>query len=298
MKIAIITGATGYIGSNLCRTLLKNNWNVNVIVRKKSKYEYLEDIKDKLNIFLYNDELDKLIKYFQKVNANVVFHLASNFIVQHKSSEISGLIRSNIEFGSHILEAMSQSKTRLLINTGTSWQHYQNDNYNPVCLYAATKQAFEAIIEYYIQAENIRVITLKLFDTYGANDKRPKLINLLKKITEEKIELDMSPGEQLIDLVYIDDVINAFIKAYEYLANDVGVIYKKFGVSSGTGINLKDLISLYEQILCKETFINWGAREYRKREVLILWRSFEKLPNWKCNVGLEEGLKKISSNSI
>lgn len=292
MKDVIVTGATGFVGSHLSKKLVELGYNVHVISRPSSTYENLESVKTKIDIFEYNQNITELINYFEKVEADIVFHLASLFISEHKSDEIDGLINSNIKFGTHILEAMSKSDTYRLINTGTSWQHYKNEEYNPVNLYAATKQAFEDIIEYYVKALNFNVITLKLFDTYGENDNRGKLINLLGKFSKENKELKMSPGEQKIDLVHVDDVVDGFISAYNLIKKNE-INHDKYAVSSGQEIQLKDLIGLYEEVTGNEVMVEWGGRPYRKREVMELWRDFDKLPNWEAEISLEEGLKRL-----
>lgn len=296
MKRAIITGATGFVGSNLCKYLIENNWDVSIISRPSSDYTNITGVLNKVQIFEYDGKIEKMISFFREKDADVVFHLASLFIAEHESNQINQLVDSNIKFGLHILEAMKESSTKLLINTGTSWQHYHTNEYNPVDLYAATKQAFESLIKYYTEAESIRCITLKLFDTYGESDTRPKLINLLHKFADEKKELNMSPGEQVLDLVHVDDVVKAFVKAYEYLVEQ-GVKYKEFGVGSKSPIQLKDLIDKFELITGKRLNVIWGGRSYRNREVMKLWDSYEMLPGWSIEVNLEEGLQKYNGNS-
>lgn len=290
---AIVTGGTGFVGSNLCRSLLKKGWDVAIISQKEFGYNSIIDIKDKITVYEY-DELTNLIGFFKEFKADVVFHLASLFIAEHKVEEIDSLVESNLKFGLYIMEAMKESSTKLIVNTGTSWQHFHSNDYNPVCLYAATKEAFENLMKYYIEAENIRAVTLKLFDTYGENDTRPKLINLLNKFAREKTELKMSAGEQMLDLVHVDDVIEAFLSAYEYLNGNETIRNMSFGISSGSEIKLKDVINLYEKITGNKLNVLWGEREYRKREVMKLWRDFDVLPNWECKISLEEGLKKYS----
>ncbi len=292
-KRAILTGGTGFVGSNLSRELLKKGWDVFIISQKEFGYKNVEDIKSKLNIFEYDGNIHSLINFFKTAKADVVFHLASVFIAEHKPEDVDLLVDSNLKFGAQMLEAMKESDTKLIINTGTSWQHYSSDDYNPVCLYAATKESFEKIMEYYVQGENIRAITLKLFDTYGESDTRPKLINLLNKFSKEQTKLDMSPGDQVIDLVHVDDVVNAFIKAYEYLLKNDGVKHEKYGVSSGRELKLKELISIYEDVTGNKISVNWGGRSYRKREVMGLWRNFKKIPDWECKISIEEGLKRM-----
>lgn len=290
-KRAIVTGATGFVGSNLCRKLLNQGWEVGIIADNRFGFENIEDIKNQLSI-LEDMSLEGITNFFQDYRAHVVFHLASLFIAEHESKQVENLIDSNLKFGSYILEAMRNSDTKLIINTGTSWQHYHTNDYNPVCLYAATKEAFMDILKYYVEGEELRTITLKLFDTYGENDKRPKLINLLNKFSEEKTELNMSKGEQMLDLVHVDDVTEAFIKAFEYLSEKKELKMEEFGISSGREIKLNEVIEIFESISKKKINVNWGAKPYRKREVMKLWTNFEKLPNWECKISIEEGLEK------
>ena len=293
MKNIIVTGATGFVGSHLSKKLVELGYNVHIISRPSSTYENLESVKSKIDIFEYNQNITELINYFKEVEADIVFHLASLFISEHKLDEVDDLINSNIKFGTHVLEAMSKSETYNLINTGTSWQHYKNEEYNPVNLYAATKQAFEDIIEYYVKALDFNVITLKLFDTYAEDDNRGKLINLLGKFSKEKKKIKMSPGEQKIDLVHVDDVVVAFISAYD-LIKEKKISHKKYAVSSGKQIKLKGLIELYEKVTGNEVLVEWGGRPYREREVMELWQDFDKLPNWEVEISLQEGLRKLA----
>ena len=180
------------------------------------------------------------------------------------------------------------------MNTSTSWQHYKNEEYNPVCLYAATKQAFETIIEYYVKSNKINAITLELFDTYGVGDRRNKLFKLLSDASESGLVLHMSMGEQLIDLVYIDDVVNAYIIAASRLNEDKESSHERFSVSSGTHISLRKLVELYSEISRKKINILWGGKPYRSREVMIPSDCVEVLPNWAPCIAIVDGLLKIS----
>jgi nucleoside-diphosphate-sugar epimerase len=292
MKNIVVTGAAGFVGSNLVRFLLKKNFKIYVILRTNSDLANLADIKEEIKIFRYDNEINNLIDFFTVVKPITVFHLASNFIAEHESNQIDSLIQSNITFGLHLMEAMKVSGTKQLINAGTSWQHYNNDDYNPVCLYAATKQAFEALIEYYVQAEGLKVITLKLFDTYGENDTRPKLINLLNKFADENIELNMSPGEQFLNLVHITDVCEAFYVGSQLIDTEEYEGHHSFAVSSDRNYKLKEVIELFEVVSGKKIKVNWGGKPYRKREVMSVWDKGVKLPYWKPTLTLEEGLSR------
>ncbi|SMD34354.1 Nucleoside-diphosphate-sugar epimerase [Reichenbachiella faecimaris] len=296
MAAILVSGYTGFVGSHLVRVLVERKNDVHVIVRPESSLSD-ESWLEKISVYEYNQDIYDLADYMRNNSVEVVIHLASLFIAEHKTEDINKLIDSNIRFGTHILEAMKLADVSKIINTGTSWQHYNNLPYNPVCLYAATKEAFETLVEYYHQAKSISVITLKLFDTYGENDQRPKLINLLNKFSREGVELEMSAGEQLIDLVYIHDVIEAYQLATNRILDETKPINESFAVSSGTQISLRELVAQFEEITGKRLNIQWGKRSYREREVMIPWLNYETLPGWQPKVSLKDGLKRIFISS-
>jgi nucleoside-diphosphate-sugar epimerase len=234
-----------------------------------------------------------MISIVAQARPDVVFHLASLFLAQHEAKDVESLIQSNVLLGNQLLEAMKVNEVGRLINTSTSWQHYNNEDYNPVCLYAATKQAFETILEYYVQACSIKVITLKLFDTYGPNDPRPKLFHLLKKAATSREPLNMSAGEQLIDLVHIEDVIDAYLISAQRLLDGKVTQHESYAISSGCPLPLKNLVRLYSEVTKQNVIVNWGARPYRLREVMNTWNSGAKLAGWNPKISLECGMKLI-----
>jgi len=188
---------------------------------------------------------------------------------------------------------MAVHGVRLLVNTGTSWEHYGTPPVAPVNLYAATKQAFEAILHYYVEARGLRVVSLKLFDTYGPGDPRPKLFTLLRTVAANQEVLAMSPGEQLIDLVFIDDVIAAFVLAAERLRAEMVKGHECYAVSSGAPLKLRELVELYGRILGTPLPIEWGGRSYRQREVMVPWNTGAAVPGWHPKVALEQGIRRM-----
>jgi nucleoside-diphosphate-sugar epimerase len=290
-KRAFVTGGTGYIGSSLVKRLIDNGWTVHMIVRPGSSLDLIGPSAQRISTYQYDGTVTSLMHAFECARPNVVFHLASMFLAQHSPDDIEKLISSNLIFATQLLEAMTVSNVERLINTGTSWQHFQNKEYCPVNLYSATKQAFEDVIKYYVEFGSIRVVTLSLFDTYGPNDPRAKLIPLLWKTVLGGGCLEMSPGEQLIDLVYIDDVISAFVLAAQYIDNK-SIKMEKFGVSSNKPLKLTEIVDVFEWVAGVHVPISWGARPYRNREVMKPWSNFAQLPNWQPLVSLNEGILK------
>jgi len=293
---ALVTGATGYIGAKLCRQLLADGWQVDVLVRKTGR-PLTEELARKVGLHTYDGSAQSALDAVAVTKPNVVFHLASLFIAEHQSDQITDLINSNLLFGTHLAEACARNGVKRFINTGTSWQHYRSNEYDPVCLYAATKQAFEDILDFYADAFGIHVITLKLFDTYGPDDPRPKLVNLLVKTMKSGEALGMSPGNQVLDLVHIDDVTRAFeVCAQQLLDSDSCKPHVRYAVSSGAPLSVRQLVVMLERVSGNAINVTFGARSYREREVMYPWQSPQLLPNFTPMIDMESGLLNLISD--
>lgn len=297
MKTFLLTGATGFIGSHLLRRLTSLGWTAEILVRPASRLEVLADLRSNVRVHTHDGSTPQLVDILQDVRPNLVIHLASHFQATHAPQDVEDLIRSNILFATQLAEAMNRVGCTRLLNAGTSWQHYQGEDYNPVCLYAATKQAYEDILEYFVQAVGLRVITLTLSDTYGPCDRRRKLFSLLRSASRHRRPIAMSPGEQRLDLVYISDVLDAFQAAAERLLNDEAVGHERYTVSSGEPVRLRDVAELYERVTEASLEIVWGGRAYREREVMYPWDGGTRLPGWSPKVSLEEGIRRIESDA-
>lgn len=187
---------------------------------------------------------------------------------------------------------VAAGRTRI-VSTGTYWQHYENKDYSPVCLYAACKEAFEKILQYYVEAFGIQAITLVLFDTYGASDRRGKLFSLLYEAAVSRTPLDMTPGEQLVDLVHVDDVANAYRVAAERLMTAHGTVNDTFAIGSGSPLRLRDLVAIYSDVTGLDVPIRWGGRAYRQREVMSPWSRGHRLPGWTSKIDMGRGLRDL-----
>lgn len=284
----LITGATGFIGKNLIARL-KDVHNIHILIRPSSHYNSLQIG----HVFTFEDNVEKLTDYLKNNQISGIIHLASLYIAEHKSDQIKDLVLSNVYLGTALLEACKMAQTKWFLNTGTIWQNYQaadlSDDYNPVNLYAASKQAFMDMAKYYVETSSLRFCALKLCDTYGGNDTRRKVIALFHYISENHIHLNMSPGEQKLDLLHISDVVNGFIQLAEML-NDDEEVATEYVLTSGKQISLKDLAHLYEIENKTKLDITWGGRSYRMREVMKPYKGHV-LKKWKPMISIEEGLR-------
>lgn len=281
----LVTGATGFIGTNLTREL-----------RKKHELYILgqfEGDPEKLGLpgIVMNDDIQHLTDYIKTNEIEGIIHLASLYLTVHTPEQVKDLVSSNVYFGTAVLEAASHAGcVKWFLNTGSIWQNYnvKGSAYNPVNLYAATKQAFIDMAKYYSDVFGIRFCTLKLCDTYGPNDTRKKLFKLFKDYSESGEVLKMSPGEQKIDLIYITDIIAGFTQLAELLSGEME-LEDEYVLTSGRQIPLKELAQLFCEVSGRKLNIEWGGRPYRDREVMVPWKGTP-VPGWKAKVSVEEGI--------
>lgn len=284
----LITGATGFIGKNLLKELACK-YNIWCTRRKESEIKELKELSCQW-IFVDID-VNELYQKIKEIKPQLVLHIAGMFLSEHNSENILDLIYSNIEFPSIIFDAAYEAGCRQFINTGTCWQNYNGEGYNPVNLYAATKEATEDILLYYVKAKKCKAITLKIFDSYGPKDKRRKILNIVSEI-EEGEELDMSGGEQKMYLCYIEDIVRAYEQAIILLQGMKNEEYAVYSVRGEEPDSLKEIVGMYQKISGKNIRINWGKREYRVREIMDPTGWGETLPGWKARYSLEQGMQK------
>ncbi|EAH7030916.1 NAD(P)-dependent oxidoreductase [Campylobacter lari] len=288
MKI-LVTGATGFIGTNFILQM-HDRYEIVALVRKNSN---IDKIRDYCKICYYED-FAVLKENLQKEQIDGVLHLATLYLKHHRSEDLKDLIDSNILFGVELLEILYLiGFSGWFINIGTFWQFYQNLSNNPLNLYAATKTAFLNIANYYIQIAKYKFVTILLNDTYGPNDWRPKIINLWKKSLETKEVIRMSSGEQIIDMLYIDDVINAFEKCINNFENKKNINNTIYALHSKERITLKQLSNIFEECVQEKLNIIWGVLPYSDRENFIPYEGGKKLPNWKQKISIWEGITRI-----
>jgi len=289
---ALVTGATGFIGSRLAASLSRRGWEVHALARPSSDLSPLDRAGGEVEVHRHDGTVPGMSRVLERTRPDVVFHLASLFLARHRPEDVEPLVESNIAFPARLLEAMSASGVDRLVNAGTSWQHHLDRAYEPVNLYAATKQGFLDILAFYRATTALRTVHLSLFDTYGPGDPRPKLVPLLVRTAREGTPLAMSPGGQLIDLVFVDDAVSAFVMAGERLLEGKARRFEEWAVASGRPLSLRGLVALFEKVAGAPLPVEWGALPYRPREVMVPWRKGKPLPGWKPEVDLEEGLRR------
>lgn len=281
---ALVTGATGFIGGRLAATLSRDGWEVSALVRREDAV-----LPDGVRAVLRPATAAGLRDALEAVRPEVVFHLATLFRGRHAVEDVESLIDANVLFGTQLAEALTACPPRAFVNVGTAWQRDDGGAYRPAALYAATKQAMEDILRYYAEAGAYPVADVKLFDTYGPGDERGKLLGLLDRASHSGERLRLSPGDQLIDLLHVDDVVAALRRAAEVL----DAPWRSWSAHSGHPLAVRRLVEVFAAAVDREVAVEWGAIDYRAREMFEPWDAGPTVPGWSPAVSLDAGLADV-----
>ena len=207
-KKILITGTTGFVGSHIKEYLLKKKYLVIDILRKKNKKKIKKIYKNYKPIF-YNNIYD-LEKKIKKIEYNIIINCATFYSKNYDCRTVLELIKTNILF-STLVTIGNQKNLKKIINFDTMMQHSINENFNPMNVYAITKFAHKNISKFIISKnKNIKFYNLKLYETFGLNDKRTKLIPLILKnyqknkstnIVSKNLEMNFSNIKDIIQII-------------------------------------------------------------------------------------------------
>ena len=243
-KKYLITGINGYIATFMAQYIKSVNPKSEIygLLRKNSRLkEELSGIVSNLAYYdkekyLYLDSDGKEIDFSQ---FDYVIHLATNFKGDNSTESIVQLLEDNLLSTIALYKQIEKSSNQSHLLVASSWSAYKNfGEFAPANPYSATKYYAEDSSKMF----NLDKLTfLRISDTYGLNDTRPKLHNLLTR-KENPIKNLNSPVEQKINMTHIEDVTRAFLYCIEN--NYFGVAdlyYKENEVTLGKLIELLKL---------------------------------------------------------
>ncbi|TWA82770.1 nucleoside-diphosphate-sugar epimerase [Azospirillum brasilense] len=299
----VVTGATGYIGRHLVRHLAEQGRPVYLLGRRgfdraqASATPVLGAVADAVGLIDHDGTPAALAEGLAKLHDPVVIHLAGLFISRHGPDDLDPLIQANLAFPCLLFEAMRIAGCRKLVNVGTAWEHGPDGRYQPVNLYASMKAATQRILDYYVEGEGFRAVTLKLLDTYGRDDPRRKLLPLLRRHARTGEVLAMTQGRQRINLTYIDDVLDALIAAAETAGTAPEGTHHACFVLGEESPTVRDLVALIVAETGCRIDVAWGAHPEHPRQPPEPWLDAPRPPGWSPRVPLAEGLRRYFGDS-
>lgn len=277
-KTVLITGAAGFIGSNLAKRLLLDYKDIQIIgidcitdyYDVNLKYERLKELEafgehfhfEKMNI------ADKVAieKLFAEAHPQVVVNLAAQAGVRYSITNPDAYIESNLIGFYNILEACRHYEVEHLVYASSSSVYGSNKKVpystedkvdNPVSLYAATKKSNELMAHAYSKLYNIPSTGLRFFTVYGPCG-RPDMAYFgftNKLLKGEKIQI-FNYGNCKRDFTYIDDIVEGVVRVMQHAPEkQVGEDglpippYKVYNIGNNQPENLLDFVTILQEEL-------------------------------------------------
>jgi len=303
----LVTGGTGFIGSNLIPKLLLAGHKSVLLIRRTSDLSNLRSFTDSPLLKLYDVEREDLNDVLRLERVDVVIHLATLYRKQHDARDIDQMVETNIAFPTRLLEAMANQEVKYFINTGTFFEYRldvsvsggvnENSDIRPYNLYASTKASFENMLKYYVDKKGLSGLTLRLFAPYGMYDKPNKVIPLIIRSAIEDNVLELaSNGYHKWDYVFAGDVSDAFLAAVDVILSG-RIKYEAINVGSGSSLSLREIAELIESVLHRKLQINWGQKLEELNNVVADIQKARDILGWHPKTSLRDGLE-ITSNWI
>ena len=307
MKL-LITGAAGFIGYHLCKSMLNEDYeilgidNLNDYYDKKLKNGRLEILNKHKNFRFEKidiSERQNLTDAFIKFRPNKVVNLAAQAGVRYSLENPYVYIDSNISGFLNLIELSRQYDVEGFIYASSSSVYGANKKTpfsiddrtdNPVSLYAATKKSNELIANSYFHLYGLKNTGLRFFTVYGPWG-RPDMAYYIftKKILSDKTIDVYNNGDMERDFTYIDDIIEGTKAAIEK-----NYSFEIFNLGNNKSVNLLDFIKTIENKLNKKAIINFQPMQSGdvKETYADISESEEKL-GFKPKISIDEGISKF-----
>ncbi len=281
----LITGSSGFIGSNLVHFFLKYNYQIAILTRNK-KSEFNK------NIITLDADFTKSKSDILKFSPQYVFHLAGSSKYPSNLEEQQDLWEANLLYGSKLLHILSEIKNVTIVNFNSSLA-YNDTTISPSNFYALTKVNFYNVLNFYVLNNEIKVFNLILYNVYGKGDNTKRALNYILDSVNTTTPVQMSPGEQILDFIFIEDIL---ILCNELLSQQPVNNFEDIHVGTGEGFSLKQTALIVTEILNKKTNINFGALSYRPNEKMKNIAPIFANRFWKSTIDFKSGLHKMLEN--
>jgi UDP-glucose 4-epimerase len=299
-KVALVTGASGYIGTRLVRKLLGSGYRV-VAFDLRFSPAFVEEFEGKV-LFADGDinDKDKICSLIEKNGVEYIYHMAGLKNRKNQIEEFSLLMHVNYGGTLSILDCARQYPQHIkhVILMGTTEEYgtavapfYETSQELPNSAYGLSKLAATRLALLFYTQYKVPVTIMRPSITYGPGQGTEMFLPaLITGLLSDK-PFAMSPGLQVRDFLYIDDLIDALVVCCEE-SNLCGEIVN---VASGISLQLKEVAEKVACFLQKEDALQVGAIPYRGFEIMnysINIDKIKKLSSWRPITSFEEGIKK------
>ena len=308
----LITGAAGFIGFHLSKSLLKNDFEV-VAIDNLNDYYSVNLKKKRLEILIEHSarffkiditNLDELKNCFVKEKPDLIVHLAAQAGVRYSIENPNSYIQNNMIGFFNILEVCKISSIAKLIFASSSsvYGNLMKEKFNeddnvdsPLNLYSASKKSNELMAYAYANLYNLPCIGLRFFTVYGPWGRPDMAYFKFTKNIINNVPIEVyGNGKMYRDFTYIDDVIGAIYKLIN-LSNvklfPKNSFFELFNLGNDTPVKLSSFINIIENSIGKKALkkflkIQPGDVERTSANLDKIKSKIDFMPKTKIEVGI------------
>jgi len=292
----LVTGAAGFLGSHLVPRLIEDGAEVCVLDQPNARRWGLLERSD-LAATVRADVRTLADPVHDGVLADVdaIFHLAA-VGVTGDVSDVRQLVTGNIDGTLAVLLAAQRLESRL-VYCGSCFEYGSGDRWSedalpaPTTEYGAAKAAGWFLANAFARRTGIEVVSLRPFTMYGPMEPPGRLVPSVVRHALAGRAIDLTPGDQRRDFVFVDDAVDAFVAA----ATTDAAVGGTFNICTGTAVTVRDVVRRVLQCTGSRSEARFGALSYRPTELAVLSGDPTRAAHvlgWRARVSLEDGLAR------
>ena len=295
---ALVTGASGFIGAHLVSRLLSEGRRVTVLARSSSALP--AEWRDRVRVIACDDFSENNLRRLLNTPVEAVFHLAA-YGVKPDHRDIDEIMRINVELPAALVRLCSEWRARMVM-AGTFSEYrspctqallLEDSPLEQGKLYGSSKAAGGLMASAIANSSGTGFRLLRLFKVYGAGEAPHRLLPALVNGLSKRERVAISSGTQMLDFVYIDDVIEAMVRADTHGREKGGVA--TWNVATGRSHSVREFAeSVARTMDADASLLSFGAIAMRKDDEPWLVGSPDLLRaelGWQPSIGLDEGIR-------
>jgi nucleoside-diphosphate-sugar epimerase len=299
----LVTGATGFVGSNLVRRLISYGHDVHILTRNLSnKWRLVDCFSDLHNHTVDLQNLERLKGLMTEIEPEVIFHLATSGMyggIQRPDAEV---IETNLLGTVNLINACNDIDYKCFVNTGSSSEYgpkkepmKETDLCEPINLYGISKCAATLYGQSIARTRDKPIIGLRLFSPFGPFDDTSRLMTYAITNALSNKPLMLGNPNAVRDYIYIEDVLDIYLQSIEIASGLKGEV---FNVGSGSQTSISYIVNKIIEITDSKSEIKWKSFSGRAHDTEKWEADIEKVSrsfNWRPKYHIDDGLRQTIS---